>query len=130
MKPCAHCVVEPQQRGDYNIVPGAMFVGWGMGWQTCSACGGTAVEPEPVIKHLRTAEQRIDVALEILRDAVVRSWEGAVSLDRVLSAIRALNGCTDPPVRCPWCGRGHGAIESKCPACGGTIHIPTYGSRR
>jgi len=36
--------------GRVNHVHGHIFVGWGMGWQPCSACGGSGQAPDPLGK--------------------------------------------------------------------------------
>ncbi len=39
------CLACKRPEGAVNHVPGAIFVGWGTGWQTCNTCNGTQRVP-------------------------------------------------------------------------------------
>lgn len=52
-----------------NHVPGAIFVGWGHGWQTCPDCKGTRERPDPT-----TDAKAIERARAAASAAVVASF--------------------------------------------------------
>lgn len=44
-EPCPHCK-RPDNPAITNWVTGHVFVGWGIGWQRCRFCGGSALHPK------------------------------------------------------------------------------------